>query len=143
MKVAKNLIEKINSMISDNPPESGGIIGSENFGIIDNVVFDEPNSEEVHYCYYSPNVDFFNKQILTWQDKKVEFMGIFHTHFAGVQSLSDSDKEYITRIMNDMPEDIAFLYFPVFVLPTRVFVAYKAERTKSGIVIRFDDLTIV
>ena len=143
MTVSRKIIDKMNSRLSDTPPESGGIIGSENDGIIDKIIFDKPISEEIQYCYYSPNVDFLNKHISIWSDEDIQFMGVFHTHFANVKSLSAADKNYIEAIMMNMPDAIDFLYFPIFVFPVRELIVYKAEKSSSRVTISLDDLLIV
>lgn len=133
MTITSDLLEIINRSIADYPPESGGILGSGNGEIIDNVVFDIPDHESSMGCAYSPDVDFLNKSIKQWSGDGIRFMGIFHTHFYGVQTLSCADKHYIDTIMQAMPEEINCLYFPVYVLPERKFVGYSATR-KSGCV---------
>ena len=57
----------------------------------------------------------------------IEFLGIFHTHYYGVKTLSDADKDYMRRIMNSMPESIKILYFPVFVFPNNEMVLYAIK----------------
>lgn len=48
-------------------------------------------------------------------------MGIYHTHFwnVDVDTLSENDKEYIKKIMDNMPEEIGQLYFPLVLMPKR------------------------
>lgn len=135
MKISDTVVEIVNNSISGTPPETGGILGSRNQDAIDEVVMDLPNKRSESRCTYSPNVDYLNRQIGLWQEQGITFRGMFHTHFAGVRTLSDSDKEYIGRIMMAMPLQINTLYFPVFVLPDREFVCYTAERLNGKIVI--------
>ncbi len=53
-------------------------------------------------------------------------MGIFHTHFANVSTLSCADIVYIENIMRAMPETVQHLYFPLYLLPSRELVCYQA-----------------
>lgn len=142
MEILKRVIDIINKAIPDVPPETGGIIGSSNGEIIDSVVIDHPNVSYGKVCSYSPNVEFLNNSIATWQCNAIEFKGLFHTHFAGVDTLSCADKRYITEIMNAMPETIKYLYFPVFVLPDRRIKGYRAERAGATIKITDEVVTV-
>lgn len=135
MKISSEVVEIVNNSISGFSSETGGILGSRNQDVIDEVVMDLQNERSESRCTYSPNVDYLNRQIVSWQERGIDFKGMFHTHFAGVRTLSDSDKDYIERIMMAMPLQITTLYFPVFVLPDREFVCYKAERLNGKIVI--------
>ncbi len=128
MIILNEVFETINKNVPDFPPETGGIIGSAHGEIIDSVVMDHSDSSGKRKCSYSPNVDFLNSSIATWQKSGIAFKGIFHTHFAGVKTLSCADKHYIDTIMNAMPKSIQYLYFPIFVLPGRRMVCYRAER---------------
>ncbi|MBR5272317.1 MAG: hypothetical protein IKU25_02840 [Clostridia bacterium] len=144
MTITKNVINRINAMISDEPPESGGIIGEGELEIISEVIFDVRQAVTPSYCFYSPNVEFLNSKIEVWQRENILFRGLFHTHFGNTRSLSVADKKYIIEIMNNMPECIQYLYFPIFVLPDREFVVYKAEKNNNGLItIVQDGLTIV
>ena len=142
MRILKSVIDMIDSLVSAQPPETGGIIGSTNGELIDKVVMDVPESPGEYMCYYAPNVDFLNENIEIWQNKGIEFKGVFHTHFVGVETLSYSDKQYIIAIMKAMPEEIKYLYFPIFVLPDRKMVCYKASLKNCNIEITRDELKI-
>lgn len=133
VRISKVVLQSINQVISDTPPETGGILGSRIRNVVDNVVFDLPSVENVRPCVYFPNVDFLNHIIRLWQKNGIRFVGIFHTHFAGVKTLSSGDIKYIHEIMQSMPSSIEYLYFPVFVLPDRELVCYKAIRTKGTV----------
>lgn len=131
--VLKEVLTKIDSLISGLPYEVGGIIGSHSGICIDEVVVDTKRSKNTRLCSYSPDVDFLNSQIELWQDKEIQFMGIFHTHLGGSKSLSHGDKKYINEIMKNMPKEIFSLYFPIYVLPQKEWICYKAERTADDI----------
>lgn len=143
MKILNSVLSEINAAISDIPPETGGILGSTDGDIIDRLVMDHPAEIPAKRCAYAPNTDFLNQCIGQWQESRIAFRGIFHTHFGSVRTLSCSDVKYINAIMAAMPDSIHFLYFPVFVLPDRVLVCYQAERHSSGIRIVQDALQLL
>ena len=142
MRILKSVIDTINDSILDMPPETGGILGSHDNELIDEVIMDSPGPTNTRPCSYFPNVDFLNQNIKLWQDNGISFAGIFHTHFAGVKTLSWGDKKYIDAIMKSMPSYIEYLYFPIFVLPDRELVCYKAIRTNGIIDIQAEELVI-
>ena len=133
MIMLKSTLELLNKSIKDIRFECGGILGSSQNEIIDNVVFDDIRHQKRIRCSYAPNVEFLNKCILQWQQENIRFWGMFHTHFAGVKTLSEADETYIRIIMNAMPEEIYCLYFPIYVLPERELVGYVAKRTLGDI----------
>ena len=142
MKVKKSVLDKINSNILDMPPEIGGIIGSHDSNLVDEIVIDQLNQANVRPCSYYPNVDFLNQTIEGWQENNINFMGVFHTHFVGVKTLSCGDKKYIDAIMKSMPPYIEYLYFPIFVLPDRELVCYKAKKQNGIVDICYEDIYI-
>ena len=143
MKISKTVLNEINNLISDNPPETGGILGSKDNNIITDVIMDKIKNSSDKICCYEPNVDYFNQHIDKWVKKGIAFKGIFHTHFVGVKTLSCADKKYISAIMENMPEEITYLYFPVFVLPNRELVCYRAEKTNKEIKIYYENVIVV
>ena len=142
MRVSKSVIDIINNSISNQPYETGGILGSHDNKLIDEVVIDLPNHTNTRPCSYFPNVDFLNKNIESWQNRDIFFIGIFHTHFGGAKNLSCGDKKYICAIMDAMPRQIEYLYFPIFVLPNRELVCYKAMRLNGIVDIQAEDSVI-
>ncbi len=122
------------------PPETGGILGSSAGQKIDRVIMDEPHISRGRMCSYSPNVAFLNKNIEIWQNDGIVFQGIFHTHFMNIETLSLADKEYITAIMKAMPNDVEYLYFPVFVLPKRKLISFKAVMKSENVEIYHDEI---
>lgn len=143
MEITKALFDMMDKMIADEPPETGGILGSKDNTRITDIIFDKPIRSYESCCRYEPNVEFLNKCIAEWADAGIYFKGIFHSHFANVRSLSDSDINYIKKIMNAMPEQINNLYFPVFTLPERELVCYKADRDGSKISIVYEDVFFI
>lgn len=143
MKIQSDIVNSINESITGEPPETGGILGSLDGETITHFVMDEIGQLPERMCSYSPNVDFFNNCIEIWAQENIAFKGIVHTHFAGVQTLSEADKKYIYEIMNAMPEEINILYFPVFVLPDRKLICYKAQKHDEKTSISIDELEVV
>lgn len=141
MYIHKHVIDYLKYNIDSKPPESGGILGSSQGNIIDNIVLDINTNSPC--CTYSPNVEFLNNCIEEWDKSKINFLGIFHTHFADVETLSKADKSYINKIMKAMPKNIKKLYFPIYTLPGRNLICYKAEIVHEQIVITKDTVFIV
>lgn len=122
--IKKDILNSLNEQISNRPPESGGILGSSG-NVITEIAFDKPNNNQ-HPCSYCPNVEYLNSIIHKWSEQKIEFAGIFHTHFADVTTLSSGDKRYIKKILLAMPDGTECLYFPVYALPSRALIMYHA-----------------
>lgn len=142
MLISRQALDIISASVDDTPPEIGGIMGSLDGHTVTEIIMDEPEGPRYN-CYYAPNVRFLNNCISSWQQSDVEFMGVFHTHYAGVKTLSSADVKYITSIMNAMPEEIKSLYFPVFVLPQREMICYKAIKELSSVSIESETIEIV
>lgn len=142
MIILNEIVEFISTAVQGISSETGGIIGSCFGEAIDEVVMDIPEPSAKSMCSYTPNVDFFNSEIEKWQSRGVNFRGIFHTHFAGVATLSRMDEHYIHAIMYAMPKNVKCLFFPIFVLPDKRIVGYKAERTADEVRILPDEVYI-
>lgn len=140
MTICEHVYIQMKKYIPDVPPEMGGLIGGRN-GVITTVAFDRGISGSM--CSYMPDVYRMNRMIKRWELKNIEFLGIFHTHFWGIRTLSKSDKEYMVQILNAMPENITQLYFPVFVLPERNLTPYVAKRLKPDVLIQEEELIII
>ena len=133
MKILGDVYQNICNSVSDTPPETGGILGGSN-----NVVTEyslDNGVESGSQCSYTPNVEKLNKVIAEWQNQRIEFMGIYHTHYFGVSTLSDADKQYILAIMQAMPDYVKELYFPLVVMPQREMIVYKATYIKERLTI--------
>ncbi|MBQ4110523.1 MAG: hypothetical protein IJC74_06520 [Clostridia bacterium] len=143
MIITKFAYNKLKILIPKTPPEHGGILGSKNDEVITEIVMDKRVYSSNYNCKYSPNIDFLNLCIEKWCENNISFKGIFHTHFAGVKTLSLTDIQYISDIMNSMPEEIEYLYFPIFVMPDCELVCYKAERINEKIEIELDSVDII
>ena len=102
--IEKSVIDKLNCLLGNPEYEIGGILGSrDGYGVTD-FVLDIPETKPEHPCVYAPNVGLLNEQIEKWQSEGICFVGLFHTHFAGVRTLSCMDMRYINKIMLAMPE---------------------------------------
>lgn len=140
MKIEAAILQRIFRQILGIPSESGGIFGSKG-DIISNVEFDKGISKLK--CAYEPNIDFLNEVIERWQEENIDFAGIFHTHFFGVETLSQGDIAYITAIMSAVPESINQLYFPIVLPEYHKMIPYIATKDTHGIQICKDELMIV
>ncbi len=143
MIIAKSVFEKIKSSVLGTNYEIGGILGSKDNTIISHIVIDFPQQAPTCACLYTPNVEYLNQQIANWQLNQISFKGIFHSHFAGVKTLSAGDIQYINNILNTMPPGINYLYFPLFVIPQNELICYKAIRYKNAISILPEELCVV
>lgn len=101
MIVARDILAILDRSVSDHPPETGGILGSRDGEVIDSIVFDLSGRSASAGCSYAPDVNFLNQRIKRWQGEGVAFMGMFHTHFHSVRTLSCGDKHYIHAIMKE------------------------------------------
>ncbi len=142
MKITEAIINYLNEHINENPPETGGILGSVDGEIISKVIVDIPKGAQYNCCYF-PNVNFLNSCLEQWSKERVYFNGMFHTHFANVKTHSEGDISYITTIINAMPYGIEELYFPIYVLPNRELICYKAKKNQSKIDISKEDVEII
>lgn len=142
MRVSKKIIELLSNFVPSLSYETGGILGSNGNEVVDEIAIDKPKNFGMKACSYSPNIDYLNDIIEQWQDRNIEFVGIFHSHFGNACKLSNNDVEYIHRIMHAMPHQIERLYFPVFVLPCKKMISYKAVRFDNVIIIQDDELIL-
>lgn len=123
-----------------SPPETGGILGGED-GIITAEYFDRGIQNE-RMCSYIPNIKRLNKVIKQWQMENINFMGIYHTHFWSVETLSEADKRYISRILENMPPELKKLYFPIVVMPDKKIICYSTEQIQGKLVITREKLIV-
>ena len=102
MRICREIFDEIVNVAIDAPPEIGGIIGGEN-----NVVkahHMDMGISSVKACSYTPNVSLLNGIISEWSTEGIQFMGIYHTHFFEVRTLSEGDIRYIRNILLGMPD---------------------------------------
>ncbi|MGN0487773.1 MAG: hypothetical protein ACI4HO_00765 [Ruminococcus sp.] len=117
--------------VPKTPPEAGGILGAKQ-GTIVQAYLDKGLSKN-KYCCYEPNTFLLNSVIQNWQKQNIDFVGIFHTHYYGVSTLSKNDISYINLILNSMPEEVENLYFPVVLPEQQTIIPYIAIKTVNGI----------
>lgn len=140
MNINKCVYNEIINTAKLLPPETGGLLGGRNDTVVE-VLRDEGLPSEKK-CSYYPDTALFNRTIKEWQSKDIDFMGIYHTHYWGVDTLSEGDKIYITRIMKSMPEGVDRLYFPLIVMPDKKLVCYVAKKTLGNLVIETESVEL-
>lgn len=123
------------------PPETGGILGGQN-GFVTHYCFDKGQCALTSPAHYQPNTELLNQVIQEWQVCKIQFYGLFHSHYSNDTQLSLGDREYITKIMLTMPSGIRTLYFPL-ILPRKAMIGYRANRYGSGVHIVCDKIEIL
>ena len=139
MKINKEIYDEILKYTPVVPPETGGIIGQQN-GIIGFAEFDS-GSVQSDCAVYIPNVEKLNSVIEKWSSSSIEFVGMFHSHPIGQETLSKDDKEYIHSIFDSMPDSVTELYFPI-VIPKSHIIAYKVIKENHRICIQKDSVVI-
>lgn len=143
MDITYEIHEKIVKEVPDHPPEIGGILGARN-NVVCNAVFDYGTQwQKLEKCHYTPDVEYLNRCIAEWEVSGISFYGVFHTHFFGVDTLSEGDRQYIKRIMQAMPDTKKKLYFPVIVLPNRKMISYMCRMRCGKIEITGDSIHLV
>lgn len=140
MTIQEKVYEKIIKALPEHPPEFGGLLGGKD-NIICTAELDHGVSREM--CGYAPDVCRLNDVIKKWHQEDICFMGIFHTHFFHVRTLSEPDKKYIIEILGAMPKHITALYFPIAVLPEREIIPYIAVRKNPDVLIQEDKIVIL
>ena len=141
MRMCREIFDEIVNVAIDAPPEIGGIIGGDN-----NVVkthYMDMGVSSLKACSYTPNVSLLNGIISEWSVEGIQFMGIYHTHFFEVRTLSEGDIRYIRNILLGMPDEIDSLYFPLVVFPSRTMVCFQAIKKLDSIEICNDNLVLV
>jgi hypothetical protein len=124
MRVKKGIYNKLINEISMPPPEMGGILGMKN-KVVSEMYIDTTNMC-MDKALYIPDVERLNNVIEVWDKQKISFAGIFHSHM-NEEKLSKADIEYISKVMDCLPENMYEMFFPV-VLPERKAVFYKVTK---------------
>lgn len=140
MKILRSVVDIMNAAVC--PYEIGGLLGSRGEEVIDEIAVDAAAIPPARRCSYTPDVERLNRIIAQWSRNGIALRGVFHTHFAGVRSLSAGDKKYIQTIMEAMPACVEYLYFPIYVIPDRVLVCYKAVVVNGWVDIREENVTL-
>ena len=141
MRICRSVFDEIINIAIETPPEIGGIIGGDREIVKNHYLDIGVNSDRA--CSYTPNVSLLNTIIAEWAAEGIQFMGIYHTHFFNVQTLSDGDIRYINRILLSMPTEIDSLYFPLVVFPGRTMVCFKAVKEAGGVEICNDNVVLI
>ena len=142
MKILQKTYDQIIFESRKIPYETGGILGGAN-GVITISQFDD-GLPSTRMCSYIPNTRKLNLTIKKWQQSNITFMGIYHTHFWNVETLSVNDEAYINKIMYCMPGVIEQLYFPLVVMPNPKLVSYTAKKVSGELVeIKRDKINII
>lgn len=138
MKIKRDTYMKILDEMPIRPPEKGGILGKKDEVIVVAQVDEGIDSRAP--CSYTPNVDFLNEIIEQWSEMNIDFAGVFHTHFYGVDTLSRGDEMYIKKIHLSMPEGVNKLHFPIILPELKKIVSYISIRNNNKIIIEKDTI---
>lgn len=141
MVIKSRVFEKINSLDESLGRETGAILGSSTDMIVDHIRMDS-NDNSDRFTYF-PNVPYLNGELEKWQDQGVQFVGILHTHYYGIETLSEMDIEYIHLIFDAMPKETICLFFPIYVFPDHKAVCYRAAKQQGVISIERDIFEII
>ena len=97
MKIKFDAYQQILQQQQPLTPETGGILGGDGTTIF---TFEPDKGLPCgKMCSYAPDVQHLNRVIREWECSGTEFMGIYHTHFHNVCTLSQGDKKYIESIL--------------------------------------------
>ena len=138
MFIIEDVYKKIVMGCPKAPPETGCLLGGRK-GIIRFYEFDSGIFCGEPGCYI-PDVNSLNLRIQQWQEDDIRFYGIAHSHCTNSKCLSDGDKCYIVRIMQSLPVNIEYLYFPL-IFPREEILSFEAIRSGGGVRIVFDSIT--
>lgn len=138
---SKEVVNEILENVNTSPPETGGIIGMKE-NVVCKMEYDE-GKRTYRACSYYPNVDRLNEIIFGWQKTGIQFVGLYHTHYFGVSSLSEGDELYIKQIMFKMPDNIKKLLFPIVVMPQKEIVLYSALKDGHGVIIEVEEIKYI
>lgn len=142
MQMTYEIYKEILSNVRTHLPETGGMLGGRE-NMVNKIIMDEGVPQQETKCSYVPNVALFNEKIREWKEQGVEFLGIFHTHFWSVSTLSQGDKEYIKNILRVMPPNKKKLYFPIVVFPEKKIVSYYCMYEDDELIIVNDEIEII
>lgn len=143
MVIKQSAFRKLLDACPSAPPELGGLLGSAQEGVIDNIYIDAGSSRTD--CFqYTPDTAILNAVISEWADAGISFLGIWHTHPVSSKGLglSGADKDYIASILYAMPEETSGLYFPIVFPEHGSIDVFWARRGREGIEIEAEALTI-
>ena len=138
MQVTKSVYDKLLTLPAA-PPEMGGIIGGSG-GVVSELFLDR-GAARYDRAIYTPDTKRLNEQIRRWGRAGIAFMGVFHTHPAWEDELSQADEDYIRRIMSAMPDRVERLHFPL-VLPGKAINWYSGQKIGTTLNIQLERVQI-
>ncbi|HIW86623.1 MAG TPA: hypothetical protein IAA48_09035 [Candidatus Eubacterium faecipullorum] len=138
MKIYKETYYSLIASCPSAPWEAGGIIGG-SADIITELLPDHAGGE---YGKYTPDTKMIEDTIALWAERKIIFKGIYHSHYPKNNVLSQTDMEYIKKIMRSVNSIYSFLYFPI-IIPQKSITSYKAEFKNGEIVITKDKIDVI
>lgn len=142
MKITYYVFQQTKLFAETNfPAEVGGALGIKNGVIIDFLPDIGLSVEKMGV--YVPNTELINEKLRIWTESNISFGGIFHSHPDCSNSLSNDDIFYIQKIMDCMPSNIVFLYFPLVLPSSGNMVAFKAVKNSCEFSIVREDIEIV
>lgn len=109
IKITKKVYEEIKNTVGKKIPETGGMLGLDNNGIISHYVFDK--NAVVGGAEYNPNVNFLQKIIDQWMDNNIKLIGFVHSHPNTFMQPSYADLDYAKEIIDIFSLD--FLFLPI------------------------------
>lgn len=109
-RIDKTVLENIQKSL--RIPETGGILGIDENGIVTKFYYDSTGITSK--LRYIPDVKKLNTVIENWTTEGVSFVGFVHTHPKGAEKLSELDIEYAEKIKAQcsLSEILMLLYIP-------------------------------
>jgi proteasome lid subunit RPN8/RPN11 len=98
LEFTQETLDAIRDEIGQHPAERGGILGSNEAGII--CKFFHDSTAKCSGTEYSPDTDLLNKVLREWKKEGIKLQGVVHSHPPGCSELSRADKEYVKEIMS-------------------------------------------
>jgi len=97
IQIKNDVYNEICHTLRKYPYETGGIIGTDERGVITAFQFD--NIQNMSLYEYCPNTEFLNKVINDrWDKKNIKFIGFVHSHLHNSEC-SPQDVEYARQIL--------------------------------------------
>lgn len=98
MAMTQEVVAGIKEFIGDHRAEKGGLLGSNDPGIITHFAPDP--TARCNGGAYDPDIDAMNRQIKEWKEEGIAFCGFVHSHPQGVRRLSSYDEWYAGEILD-------------------------------------------
>ena len=110
--MSRSVYEQILDTIGNRQPESGGILGAGEDGVISQYYFDVTGISEPDA--YIPDVEAVNQVLEAWHERGIHMVGIVHSHQGGMNVPSCGDVAYGTRILEAL-DTVDRFYLPIVV----------------------------